>query len=128
VNQDSFRTFQLGLANTSRWLSFLAIIWLLSLVGLGWLVKSFLVIIGLIVLAPIIVFLGFRWWLQRNLAQDQCPVCSYEFAGLNKSQFNCPNCNEALTAEHGHFVRLTPPGTIDVQAVEVEVQPKQLES
>lgn len=115
----SFKTLQINFSNLARWLTILAVVWLLGSVGLGWLVNSFLILVGLILLTPVLVFFGFRWWLQRNLAQNQCPVCNYEFTGLNRTQLKCPNCEEPLKVEQGKFNRLTPPGTIDVQAVEV---------
>ncbi len=90
------------------------------MIGLGWLVKSFLLLVAFIVIAPVIALLGFRWWVKRNVVEDKCPVCSYEFKGFNRTQFSCPNCGESLKAENSHFCRLTPPGTIDVQAVEVK--------
>ncbi|MBW4488309.1 MAG: hypothetical protein KME12_11025 [Trichocoleus desertorum ATA4-8-CV12] len=123
MNQNSLRNFQLTLAGASRWLPFLALIWLLGLAGLGWLVKSFLILVGFICLAPVIAFLGFRWWLKRNLVQAQCPVCGTEVAGINQTQIECSSCGEALKVEKGHLSRLTPPGTIDVQAIEVPAQP-----
>lgn len=104
------------------WLTVFFVVWLLGFIGLGWLIKSFLVLVALILLTPIAAFLALRWWLQRNLVQDQCPVCSYEFVGLNQTQTHCPNCNEPIQIEDQHFQRLTPPGTIDIQAVEVASQ------
>lgn len=124
VNQNSFKTFQLGLADISRLLLPFAIIWLLGAIGLGWLVKSFFILLALLVAAPIVAFIGLRWWLARNLVQAQCPICSQESVSLNRAEFSCPNCGEPLKAENGAFQRLTPPGTIDVDAV--EVQPKSL--
>lgn len=115
----SLKYFKLNFSNIARWLTPLAIVWLLGSVGLGWLVNSFLILIGLLFLTPVLAFVGFRWWLQRNLIQNQCPVCRAEFTGLNKTQVQCPNCGEPLKVEQGNFYRLTPPGTIDVQAVEV---------
>lgn len=119
----SNKSFQFNFSNLTRWLIILAVIWLLGSVGLGWLVNSFLILVGLLVLAPVAAFVGFRWWLQRSLVQNQCPVCRYEFTGLNRTQLKCPSCGEQLTVEQGQFNRLTPPGTIDVQAVEVPSQP-----
>jgi len=119
----SLKTFRFDLAKIRPWLTILAVIWLLGLVGLGWLVKSFLILLGLILVLPVLAFLGFSWWLQRNLIQDRCPVCRHEFTGLNRTQLQCPNCGERLLVEHGHFNRSTPPGTIDVQAVEVPSNP-----
>ena len=104
------------------WLIAITVIWLLGFIGLGWLVKSFLILTALVLLTPIVAFIGLRWWLQRNLIQDQCPVCQYELVGLNQTQTRCPNCNEPLQVEDRHFQRLTPPGTIEVNAVEVAAQ------
>jgi hypothetical protein len=123
VNQNSFRNLQIS--GLSFWLPLLAIVWLLGAVGLGWLVKSFFILLGLILITPVIAFLGFRWWLKRNLVMDHCPVCGYESAGINRTQLRCPNCSEPLRVEKGSFYRLTPPGTVDVEAVEVSA--KQIE-
>jgi predicted amidophosphoribosyltransferase len=81
-----------------------------------------LIIVGLLLLTPILAFFGFRWWLQRNLVTDRCPVCRYEFTGLNQTQLQCPNCGELLSVQQGHFQRITPDGTIEVTAVEVPAQ------
>ncbi|WP_414755741.1 hypothetical protein [Anabaena sp. CCY 9910] len=118
----SLNNSQLNLLNFRPWLTLLAIAWLLASLGLGWLVNSLLIIVGLLFLAPVVAFFGFRWWLERNLVSDQCPVCSYEFTGLNNSQLQCPNCGENLTVQKGHFQRFAPEGTIDVTAVEVPSQ------
>lgn len=118
----SLKSFQFNFSSLLSWLAFLAVIWLLGTVGLGWLVNSFLVLVGLLILTPVLAFLGFRWWLQRNLIEAQCPVCQSEFTALNRTQLQCPSCGELLKVEQGRFNRLTPPGTIDVQAVEVPAQ------
>lgn len=125
MNQNSMRSFQFNFSGVSFWLTFLALIWLLGSIGLGWLVKSFLILIGLIVVTPLLAFLGFRWWLRRNLVVDRCPVCEFESAAVNGTQLRCPSCSEPLQVEKGHFHRLTPPGTVDVMAIEVPV--KQIE-
>ncbi|PSB24916.1 hypothetical protein [Stenomitos frigidus] len=122
MNQDSFKNLQIGFAEVSRLLLPFAIIWLLGAIGLGWLVKSLFILVGLILITPVIAFFGLRWWLKRNLIQSDCPVCHYEFVSLNQTEFSCPNCSEALKVENGRFSRLTPPGTIDVSAVEVPAQ------
>ena len=115
----SLKTLQLNLANLRPWLTLLAVVWLLGSLGLGWLVNSLVIIIGLLLLAPVVVFFGFRWWLQSNLIGDRCPVCEYEFTGLNNTQLQCPNCGEQLLVQQGHFHRFTPEGTIDIKAIEV---------
>lgn len=113
------KSFDLNISSLGRWLTAFTVIWLLGSVGLGWLVNWFLVLVGLLLLVPLLAFFGFQWWLQKNLIQERCPVCRYEFTGLNKTQLQCPSCGEPLKVEQGKFNRLTPCGTIDVQAVEV---------
>lgn len=122
MNQYDPKLVQLNLSGMGCWLTLLATFLLLGTVGLGWLVNGVLVLIGLAFLAPVIGWLAFRWWLRRNLVEDKCPVCAYEFTGFNRTECRCPNCGEPLRVEQGHFNRLTPPGTIDVDAVEVPVQ------
>jgi hypothetical protein len=115
----SLKSFDLNISNLGRWIAVIGIVWLFSTLGLGWLVNGFFILVGLLILLPVLGFFGFRFWLQNNLIQDACPVCHYEFTGLNKTQLQCPNCSEPLQVIQGKFNRLTPAGTIDVQAVEV---------
>lgn len=122
MNQDIPKIFQLNLSGLARWLTLIAIFMLLGTVGLGWLVNGFLILAGLAIISPLIGWLGFRWWLKRNLVEDKCPVCTYEFTGFNGTDCRCPSCGEQLKVEQGHFNRLTPPGTIDVEAVEVSAR------
>ncbi|HEY9665504.1 MAG TPA: hypothetical protein V6C91_01805 [Coleofasciculaceae cyanobacterium] len=125
MNQYDPKLFQFNLSGASCWLVLLAIFLLLGSVGLGWVVNSFLILVGFVLITPAIGWLAFRWWLKRNLVEDKCPVCTYEFTGFNQTDCRCPNCGEPLKVEQGHFNRLTPPGTIDVEAVEVSA--KQIE-
>ncbi|MCM0593574.1 MAG: hypothetical protein HEQ35_01990 [Gloeotrichia echinulata IR180] len=118
----SLKSIQFNFETFRPWLTLLAVMWLLGSLGLGWLVNSLLFIVGLVFLAPVIGFFGFRWWLQRNLVVGQCPVCSYELTGLNNSQLQCPSCGEPLSVKNGNFQRFTPDGTIDVTAVEVQAR------
>jgi anaerobic ribonucleoside-triphosphate reductase len=122
MNQDPYQALSPRWQILRTWLTAFAVIWLLGFIGLGWLVKSFLFLIGLITVAPILLFVGIRWWLGRAVVQSACPVCQYEFAALNNSQTQCPNCGESLQVEQRSFRRLTSPGTIDVQVVEVSSQ------
>ena len=69
-----------------------------------------------------VAFFGFRWWLQKNLVTNNCPVCGYELTGVNNSQVQCVNCGEQLLVKNFQFQRFTPEGTIDVTAVEVQAQ------
>jgi len=122
MSQKNFSSAQFNLSGIGGWVVLLAIAWLLGTIGLGWLVKSVLVLIGLLVFTPVIAFFAIRWWLKRNVVQDQCPVCGVSSAGINGTQLRCPSCSEPLRVDQGHFYRITPPGTVDVEAVEVIAQ------
>ncbi|WP_013324197.1 hypothetical protein [Gloeothece verrucosa] len=100
-------------------LTLLVIGLLLGSVGLGWVVNGFLILFALLLITPIAGWFVFRWWIRRNLVEDQCPVCGYEFTGFNNTECRCPSCGEVLKVEASRFKTLTPPGTIDVEAVEV---------
>jgi hypothetical protein len=119
VNNNSPNLFQVNLPRFQSWLTIVAVCLLLGSLGLGWLVKSALVVIGLAIITPIIGFLGFFWWLRRSIVEAECPVCSNPLQGVNGSEIQCTNCGEVLKVERGQFVRDTPADTIDVIAVEV---------
>ncbi len=97
----------------------IALVWLLTAIGLGWLVKSFLILIVLLLLAPVVGYVGLRWWLQRNMVTSECPVCHSTTVGLRSSQFECVACGEPLEFDRDHAVRVAPPGTVDVEVIEV---------
>lgn len=119
MNNNSPNLFQINLPRFQSWLTILAVCLLLGSLGLGWLVKSALVIIGLAIITPIVGFLGFFWWLRRSIVEAECPVCSNPLQGVNGSEIQCTNCGEVLKVDRGQFVRDTPADTIDVVAVEV---------
>jgi hypothetical protein len=119
VNNNSPNLFQVNLPRFQSWLTIVAVCLLLGSLGLGWLVKSALVVIGLAIITPMIGFLGFFWWLRRSIVEAECPVCSNPLQGVNGSEIQCSNCGELLKVDRGQFVRDTPADTIDVIAVEV---------
>ena len=122
MNDNFPKLFQYNTSGLGCWLTAILVAFLLGSIGLGWIVNGFLILIAFLVISPLLAFWGLQWWLNRNLVQDRCPVCSYEFTGFKNSEFRCPSCSEPLKVEAGHFHRITPPGTIDVEAVEVSVQ------
>ncbi|RMH66873.1 MAG: hypothetical protein D6676_03970 [Cyanobacteria bacterium J003] len=101
------------------WFSVLLVTWLLGLLGLGWLVQSFLVLFLFLMVTPVLLFAGLQLWLRWKLVTATCPVCGFEFSSLNNTQTQCPACGEMLMVRDRQFHRLAPPGTIDVEAVEV---------
>ena len=122
MNQN-FRSLRLsGLPRLGNWLILLGIVWLLGSVGLGWLVKSVVILMGFLLVAPVVAFFGLRWWLSRNLVEASCPVCNAPLVGINGQETRCPSCQEPLKSVGGNFQRLTPPGTVDIDAIEVSAQ------
>lgn len=102
------------------WLTTLLVFWTFSAIGLGWLVNSFFILIGLITIVPVIAFFGLQWWVKRSIVTAECPVCSSSFTASRLSQFQCPSCGEPLQEQQNKFVRLTPPGTIDIDVQVVD--------
>ncbi|MBD2137901.1 hypothetical protein H6F32_09940 [Anabaena sp. FACHB-1237] len=118
----NFKNLQLDFEQVRPWLTLLIIAWIITSLGLGWLVKSLLFIFGLILFLPIVLFFGLRWWLSKSIITDKCPMCGHEQTALNNSQFQCMNCGEILSVTNNHFQRFAPDGTIDVTAVEVQAK------
>lgn len=119
------RELQLNLSGLGCWLVSIVAFVLLASAGLGWFANGLLIFLGAIILLPAIALGAASWWVNRNLIEDNCPVCNYQFTGLNGTMSRCPNCGEPLKVENRRFCRLTPEGTIDVEAIEVE--PRQIE-
>ncbi|MEO0457588.1 MAG: hypothetical protein AAF152_13555 [Cyanobacteria bacterium P01_A01_bin.114] len=119
---------QINFSGVGCWLTLIGGAWLIGAVGLGWVIKSALVLFLLIAIAPVIALIGFRFWLKRKLVQGTCPVCSQPLAGLTTVQTPCPNCGTPLQATREGFARATPEGTIEVQAIEVETQAATVEA
>ncbi|MBE9046763.1 hypothetical protein IQ255_20515 [Pleurocapsales cyanobacterium LEGE 10410] len=122
MNDRFNKIIQLNTSGLGCWLTIILFAFILTSIGLGWVINGFIILLTLLFILPVIVFWGFQWWLKRKLVQDQCPVCSYEFTGFKNTEFNCPSCGEPLQVTAESFSRITPPGTIDVDAVEIPVQ------
>ncbi len=122
MNDNFTRLIRYNTSGISCWLTLILVAFLLGSIGLGWVVNGFLILLALLIITPVLALVGLQWWLKRNLVQDRCPVCSYEFTGFNNTEFRCPNCSEPLKVEGGQFSRITPPGTIDVDAIDISVQ------
>lgn len=122
MNDRFNKLLQVNSSGLGCWASIILGIFVLTSVGLGWVIKGFAVVFGLLFIVPILAFLSLQWWLRRKLIQAACPVCSYEFTGFKNTEFNCPSCGETLQVEADNFTRITPPGTVDVDAVEVSAK------
>ncbi|MGB5975312.1 MAG: hypothetical protein WBG38_18440 [Nodosilinea sp.] len=119
MNQNNFRQFRVNLSGLGCWLTLIGVVWLLGAVGLGWLVKSLAVLVGLLLAAPVLGFIGLRFWLRRNLVQGTCPACSTPLTGIKGADMRCLSCGIPLRTEDGGFSRVTEAGTIDVSAVDI---------
>jgi predicted RNA-binding Zn-ribbon protein involved in translation (DUF1610 family) len=102
------------------WINFLIIATLLSVLGLGWIIKSLLFFLLLLFLLPIVAAIALQIWLKTRLVTAPCPVCGYVSTAIKAQPFNCPNCGEPLEISANQFVRLTPPGTIDVEVQSID--------
>lgn len=111
---------QIQLSGTGCWLTLAIGFVLMTTVGIGWLLKSLLLIVALLVLTPIVLVVGVQFWLRRNLVEGACPSCSQPLTGFKNIPTSCPSCGVSLDASSGTFVRVTPAGTIDVDVVNVE--------
>jgi hypothetical protein len=117
MNSNDFKQLNLS-AGVRQVLWLLLIFWLLS-VGGGFLVRSFVFILGLMIVTPVVGFFGLKWWLKVNLIPGTCPVCQHEFTALNNQAIACPNCEAPLQIVNKQFVRVAQDGVIDIAAVEV---------
>jgi predicted RNA-binding Zn-ribbon protein involved in translation (DUF1610 family) len=114
--------------NPNRWqnqgfgfgLTTLLFLLILGAIAPDWLVNGALILFLAAILLPILGVFGLRWWLQRNLASANCPVCNYPIQGVQGLQTQCPSCGEQLVMNNRKgYDRVAPPGTVDVQAIEV---------
>jgi hypothetical protein len=117
MNSNYFKQLNLS-AGVRQVIWLLLIFWLLSVSG-GFLLRSFVFILGLVVVTPVVGFFGLQWWLRTNLVQDSCPVCQQAFTGFNNQTMACPNCGEALQVANKQFQRVAQDGVIDIAAIEV---------
>ena len=122
MNDPYSRNIQFNSSGLGCFLTFLLIAALLTSVGLGWIVNGFIILILLIPVTIALGVIGFRWWLKRNVIEDDCPVCGHTFTGLNNAIARCPSCGEIVQVADRAFQRQTPAGTVEVAAVDaVEV-------
>ena len=117
---NGFRQLQLNFSGMGCWLTLAIVFGLLATVGIGWLLKSLLVLVVLLFLVPTLLIVGVQVWLRRNLVEGSCPSCSQPLSGFKSIPMVCPSCGVQLQANTGTFVRATPEGTIDVDVVNVE--------
>ncbi|NEP59011.1 MAG: hypothetical protein F6K31_18645 [Symploca sp. SIO2G7] len=116
-----FKQVQFNFSGMGCWLTLTVLLVLMTTVGIGWLLKSLLVLILLLVLVPILLIAGAQFWLKRNLIEGACPSCSQPLTGFKSIPLACPSCGVTLQTNDGSFVRVAPEGTIDVDVVNAEL-------
>jgi predicted RNA-binding Zn-ribbon protein involved in translation (DUF1610 family) len=119
VTDNSPKVWQINAAGLRPWINFVLLCALTGSLGLGWVLKSALLILGLIVLLPVLAIGGVILWSRLNIVQASCPVCEYELTGFKGTELDCPSCGEALKVSQGTVTRVAPPNTIDVSAIEI---------
>jgi predicted RNA-binding Zn-ribbon protein involved in translation (DUF1610 family) len=117
VTDNSPKVWQINAAGIRPWITFVLICALIGSLGLGWVLKSALLILGLIILLPVAAIGGFIVWSRLNIVQANCPVCDQELTGFKGTELDCPSCGEALKVAKGSVTRVAPPNTIDVAAI-----------
>lgn len=125
MNDRFARILQVNDSGLGCLLAFIVFGLFLGSIGLGWVFNGILFLFAFLLISPILGWIGLNWWLKRNLIEDSCPVCDYQFTAINNQECNCPSCGEPIQVKGGRFQRITPPGIIDVDAIEVPT--KQLE-
>ncbi|ESA36718.1 hypothetical protein N836_06560 [Leptolyngbya sp. Heron Island J] len=118
---NGFKQLQLNFSGMGCWLTLAIGFLLMTTVGIGWLLKSLLVLIVLLLLIPVVLVVGVQFWLRRNLVEGSCPACDQPLTGFKTIPLSCPSCGAALQAMDGTFVRVAAEGTIDVDAINVDV-------
>lgn len=97
------------------WLTTLLVIWGLSALGLGWIINSIFILVGALIAIPIIGAIALQWWVNRSIVTSNCPVCEHTSSATLGSEFYCPSCGEPLQIDKRKFVRISQPGTIDIE-------------
>ena len=98
----------------------LLILFVLGTIAPNWLVNGALILFFAAILLPIVGIFWLRWWLERNLVSASCLVCNYPLQGVQGIQTQCPSCGEVLVVNaKQNYERVAPPGTVDVEAIEV---------
>ncbi|MEA5462750.1 hypothetical protein [Leptothoe sp. PORK10 BA2] len=117
---NGFRQLQLNFSGMGCWLALAIGFGLVTTVGVGWLLKSLLILVVLLIAVPIVLVVGVQFWLRRNLVEGPCPSCAQPLTGFRTIPMVCPSCGVELQAKDGIFARAAAEGTIDVNVINVE--------
>lgn len=98
------------------------LVWLVLTGRIGFLFDSFLILVAVLSIVPVLAMLGFRWWVNRQLVQGICPSCGTSVTGLKGQSFPCTVCGNTVQGETtGDFsVKDPSSATIDIDAKQVD--------
>ena len=120
MTPNRFQQLQLNFSGMGCWLTTVLLLGLITTVGIGWLLKSLLVLVALLVLVPVVLIVGAQFWLKRNFVEGACPACAQPLTGFKTMPMVCPSCGVELQVADGQFARATQEGTIDVDVINVD--------
>eukprot|EP00181_Compsopogon_caeruleus_P001824 CAMPEP_0184681320 /NCGR_PEP_ID=MMETSP0312-20130426/4293_1 /TAXON_ID=31354 /ORGANISM="Compsopogon coeruleus, Strain SAG 36.94" /LENGTH=140 /DNA_ID=CAMNT_0027132079 /DNA_START=229 /DNA_END=651 /DNA_ORIENTATION=- len=95
--------------------------WIIVTGKVGFLVDSFLFVIVLASLLPVIGFFVFRWWASNNVIETKCPSCGVEMDALKNQPTQCLNCSAVFTVNVQESSKKSPSASNDFKASEVIV-------
>lgn len=102
-------------------------VWLVLSGNASIIFDSFLFILLLVTVVPILGLLAFRLWAGSQLVQGTCPNCGSPVSGIRNKPFQCMSCGQVVKGEsNGNFTWGGEPSsaTIDVDVIDVDVADK----
>lgn len=108
--------------NTGQAVLWGGLLWLLLTGRIGWIFDSFLFLLFIFSVVPVVGIIVLRWWVNRQLHQGQCPNCGSQVTGLKGRAFQCMVCGTVVNSDSGESFSVNDPktATIDIEAKRVE--------
>lgn len=112
------RFFQTGTGQAVLWGG---LVWLIITGRIGVLFDSFLILLVVVSIVPVVAIIVFRWWVGRQLVQGTCPNCGADVTGLRGQPFQCAACGTILQGDGTGSFSVNDPtsATIDIDATEI---------
>lgn len=118
------RFFQSANGQIVLWAGF---VWLVLSGNASIIFDSFLFILLLVTVVPIVGLFAFRLWATSQMVEGTCPNCGKPVNGMRNKPFQCMSCGQVVKGEkNGDFSWGAEPSsaTIDVDVIEVDVVDK----
>lgn len=109
-------------SSTGQIVLWAGLVWLVLTGRIGVLFDSFLILFAVVSVVPVVAVLAFRWWVNRQLVQGECPSCGTAVTGLRGQPFQCMNCGNVVQGENQGDFSVNDPSsaTIDIDAKEID--------